>query len=102
MDAAGDQIQGVRPRQEDAYSIDKTAEGGCLAVIADGLGGHPGGDVASREAVAEFVRAFRQQSNAPQQPPHSWMEQAILAADRHLRQRQTEEQPLRGMGTTLV
>ncbi len=102
MDAAGDQIQGARPRQEDSYALETTADGGRLAVIADGLGGHPAGDVASREGVTEFVRAFSQLSSASQQPPHSWMEEAILAADRHLRQRQVEDRLLRGMGTTLV
>src|SRR4051812_19081175 len=45
----------VRKRNEDAFAADA---GLGLAVVADGMGGHPAGDVASRTA-AEAVRAWR-------------------------------------------
>ncbi len=102
MDAAGGQVQGARKRQEDAYAIERTRDGGCLALVADGLGGHPGGDVASREAVAEFLRVFRETEAKAEHSPREWLKLALLAADEHLRRRQKAEPALAGMSTTLV
>ena len=102
MDIAGGQIQGARRRQEDVFAIDRAAEGGLLTLVADGLGGLPAGDVASREAAAEFLRVFREQERAQQATPRDWLHQAVVAADRHLHRRQAEEPALLGMSTTLV
>ena len=102
MDVAGDQIQGARRRQEDAYAIDWLGDGSCLALVADGLGGLPAGDVASREAIAEFLRVFRDESRTPNTSPLVWLRQALITANRHLHRRQIEEPGLSGMSTTLV
>lgn len=102
MDIAGGQIQGARRRQEDAFAIELVGEGGRLVLVADGLGGLPAGDVASREAAAEFVRVFRQHARAQAASPGDWLRQALSGADTHLHRRQTEEPALAGMSTTLV
>jgi len=60
------QLQGARPRQEDAYRIkvmfDEVArsveKSMAVLAIADGLGGHPDGDWASRLASDTAVDAF--------------------------------------------
>ena len=101
MDIAGAQIQGARRRQEDAFAIE-TLDGARLILVADGLGGLPAGDVASREASAEFGRVFREQSKAQQGLPHDWMRHALNEADGHLHRRQAAEPDLAGMSTTLV
>lgn len=103
MDVAGGQIQGARRRQEDAYAIDWLGDGSsCLALVADGLGGLPAGDVASKEAIAEFLRVFRDEAHVPNTSPLVWLRQALIAADRHLHRRQIDEPALFGMSTTLV
>jgi len=51
---------GARTRQEDAYLIhDSPTENHVILTIADGLGGHCDGDIASETAVRESMRALR-------------------------------------------
>lgn len=102
MKAAGGQIQGTRMRQEDCWSLERLDDGAMLAVVADGLGGHPGGDIASREGVAEVKRAFLEQRAAAEAQPREWLKQAVMAADQHLRSLQRADAELHGMATTLV
>jgi protein phosphatase len=102
MDIAGGQIQGARRRQEDAFSIEKLARGARLVLVADGLGGLPAGDVASREASEEFVRVFREQARAGHGSASDWLRSAVGEADGHLRRRQSVAPELAGMSTTIV
>jgi protein phosphatase len=102
MDIAGAQIQGARHRQEDAFAIETLGDGVRLVLVADGLGGLPAGDVASREASAEFVRVFREQAQAQRGLAHDWMRHALSEADGHLHRRQSAAPDLAGMSTTLV
>jgi serine/threonine protein phosphatase PrpC len=96
----------VRPSNQDAYSIDLLDPRGnaALLVVADGMGGYEGGEIASRTAV-EAVRTRVLSSAA------DWAEKGILgdglmqsfdAANRAILQAQRERQGLRHMGTTLT
>ena len=102
MDIAGGQIQGARRRQEDAFAIEELAGGARLVLVADGLGGLPAGDVASREASQEFVRVFRAGAGSGKGSAPEWMRHALGEADAHLHRHQSGAPELMGMSTTIV
>ncbi|MBI3196326.1 MAG: protein phosphatase 2C domain-containing protein, partial [Rhodospirillales bacterium] len=56
----GSQHQGKRPYQEDSWALVTLGDGSLLAIVADGMGGHAGGAVASKLAVDAFVHAVEQ------------------------------------------
>jgi len=58
VDFAGRQIQGTRPSQEDFFAFSEQPGGGLLAVLADGVGGHVGGNIASQTAACGFSEGF--------------------------------------------
>lgn len=101
VDAAGGQLQGSRGRQEDASGIERYGDGEVLALVADGLGGHPAGDVASREAVREFVAQFGRRRGG-EGTPRQWLQQSTLATHKALVAMTKADPRLREMATTLV
>lgn len=92
----------VRATNQDAYSIDEIDERSLIAVVADGMGGHKGGEVAAELAVHTICEAF---VSLPINPDHlrERLDRAILAADDIIRVRgMAEPEELFGMGTTCV
>ncbi len=71
-----------------------------LFVVADGMGGRPGGDQASRQAVATFVAELKAL------PPDRRVDvpalrEAVASANRRVRSAAAANPLLTGMGTTL-
>jgi len=96
---------GTRARQEDAFAIwpsgarAATRRGeGLLAVVADGMGGHAGGEIAGRLACETFVAAF----SAGEGAPAVRLEAALGAANRAIATHAARNAALRGMGCTLI
>lgn len=97
---ASDQILGVRDEQEDAAAILilESSAPSAVAVIADGMGGHRGGDIASHLATQTFLSAF----DASQSEIATALKEALGQANDAIGH-QIEANPyLRGMGTTFV
>jgi PPM family protein phosphatase len=92
--SGGSHIGLVRRRNEDASYL-----GDFLFAVADGLGGHVAGDVAS-STVIEAVRQYDHAVDADALPVV--LGQAVNAANHALRRRIEGEPDLAGMGTTLV
>lgn len=93
----GDQIQGARDNQQDSFSI-QVDEDALLLVLADGMGGYTGGELASRAAVEGFLRAFERKGG----PPGERMKFALTAANEHVCSVREKRGKNVEMGTTLV
>jgi len=75
---------------------DLAVETANLFAVADGMGGHAGGEVASRLAVDALAVAFGRQ------PTGAGLSEAVTEANAVVWQRSNEDPELRGMGTTLT
>jgi protein phosphatase len=80
----------VRDHNEDGYLVDPHL---ALVAIADGMGGHRGGDVASATALDAFHASFTDTGG---------LRDAVRAANNAVLERSSHEPRLRGMGTTLT
>lgn len=67
-----------------------------LFAVADGMGGHAGGEVAARDAVEALQRAFRSD------PSLEGLRHAVAAANTAVWNHSQQSSELRGMGTTLT
>lgn len=95
----------VRKLNQDAFSLDNTLQ---LWVLADGMGGHAGGEVASQIAVdtiPDVVRTHLSTETSPYLQPdklESLLGQALESANQTIRKKAEEDERLKGMGTTIV
>ncbi|NIM22459.1 MAG: Stp1/IreP family PP2C-type Ser/Thr phosphatase [Candidatus Latescibacteria bacterium] len=93
----------VRKSNEDSFGTfepeepSELAEKGALYIVADGMGGHRGGEVASNLAV-ETIRAHYYSST--DQDPSTALVDAFNAANRAIHEKAVSDNTLFGMGTT--
>lgn len=82
--------------------IDLAGSTQVLAVVCDGMGGHAGGEVASRIAADIIWTVLSKQTLHAPQSIHQSMHDALERADAAIEQRASKERDLIGMGTTAV
>jgi serine/threonine protein phosphatase PrpC len=92
-----DSIKGVRERNEDSYSAD-AVRAYHLFVVADGLGGHPAGDIASATTVSVFL----QRANGPIQDGKEFLLDCLAEAQITLLRMGQERPEWQHMGTTVL
>ena len=93
-----------RVRQSNEDSVFADQESGLL-IVADGMGGHAAGEVASNLAIQIIAGCLRQPLPFGERPPEiaaSLLSQAIDQANLAIRARAAQDPLLHGMGTTLV
>ena len=73
--------KGGRPRNEDRMGYWYTREAG-LFVLADGMGGHPQGDVAAELALKSLSSLFRSKAVPRLPDPRAFLDEATLNAHR--------------------
>ena len=114
LEAAGASHPGRRTLNQDQFLITDLAaarrrdrlwngreSGESLLLVADGMGGHPGGEVASLLAVRALVRELLHVS-ADVDNPVRQLELAMRASDRAIHEAGARRHDLDSMGTTLT
>ncbi|HSR28450.1 MAG TPA: Stp1/IreP family PP2C-type Ser/Thr phosphatase, partial [Actinomycetes bacterium] len=95
--AAATDVGRMRKNNEDSYLSSKP-----VAAVADGMGGHSAGEVASAIAIEELAALGDRGPWENETAATDDLKQAILRANRRIRQMAASDRKLNGMGTTLV
>jgi PPM family protein phosphatase len=92
----------VRSTNQDAFAVINDS---LLWVVADGMGGHPAGDLAARIAVTVVTGKAPQQFAKVEKisdDPDRLLADLLLAANREIHEQADAQSSLKGMGTTVV
>lgn len=89
----------IRPLNEDSYFVSEPDSGTVLAIVADGMGGHNAGEIASGEAVGIIQKDVLSKTG---EPAKDILIKAITDANREIYEMSIQKQKLSGMGTTIT
>jgi PPM family protein phosphatase len=95
--AAATDVGRMRKNNEDSYLSSQP-----VAAVADGMGGHSAGEVASAIAIEELAALRDRGPWENETAATDDLKQAILRANRRIREMAAGDRRLNGMGTTLV
>ncbi|WP_338216396.1 Stp1/IreP family PP2C-type Ser/Thr phosphatase [Lacticaseibacillus salsurivasis] len=91
-----------RPNNQDYVGLFANLAGSTLAIVADGMGGHQGGDVASEMAVSHLGYAFESTSTTDVETIVRWLIFELQQENDVILEKAKRYADLMGMGTTLV
>lgn len=89
----------LRPNNEDHLLINPDI---CLVALADGMGGHSGGEIASLMAVVETEKQFILAAKTPWSSPETRSSRIFSAVHQAVHQVSETDPNLAGLGTTLI
>ena len=94
----------IRQHNEDDAGIFKGKDEFILAVVADGMGGHLAGDVASKIAVKAMGEKWNEAETIPTAPSdcEKWLIEQILSVNSKIYDHAQAHEECQGMGTTIV
>jgi len=93
--------KGGREKNEDRMGYCYTRDSGLFA-LADGMGGHPEGEVASQLALQTLAAAFQREAKSSLKSPLRFLQDAILAGHHQLLRYATEKGLVDTPRTTVV
>ncbi len=91
----------VRMHNEDSVGTFRSRNGTRLVAIADGMGGHLAGDVASKMTI-EKLKCWEETSVSSPSDIENWLEETILHINKEILEESLQNEEHRGMGTTIV
>ena len=93
----------VRDHNEDSVTIIKNKNGECLMAVADGMGGHKAGEVASSIAISHLGKRFADISSVGnKEDAINWLKDSVNEVNALIFKYTNEHEESVGMGTTLV
>jgi PPM family protein phosphatase len=92
----------IRQNNEDSVGIFVNQDGNRLAVVADGMGGHRAGDVASSMTLTHLKELWEQTSGLQTaDQAEAWLKTSILHVNKLLFDHSISHEECEGMGTTI-
>lgn len=93
----------VRTHNEDSVTIVKNINDEILLAVADGMGGHRGGEIASSIAINNVAKRFSEISSVGnKEDAIAWIQDIVREANAAIYKYTAEHPESQGMGTTLV
>ena len=93
----------IRERNEDAVAICENGTGEKLLIVADGMGGHKNGEVASHLALDHITNRFKNISSVGnKEDAINWIQTTVSEANVEIFKYVTAHPESEGMGTTIV
>ena len=93
----------VRDHNEDSVIVTKNLANECLLAVADGMGGHRGGEIASSIAISHIGKRFSEISSiGNKEDAINWIKDVVSEANVQIYKYTNENPESTGMGTTLV
>ena len=93
----------VREQNEDSVIVVENATGEILMAVADGMGGHSGGAIASSLAISHIGKRFKEIGKiGNKEDAINWLKECVSEANFSLYKYTSEHPESIGMGTTLV
>lgn len=89
----------VRKANEDYFANEKLNKNEHLFIVADGMGGHQAGDVASKLGTLTFIKEYRV-LRGKQNPIVDSMQQSLRKANLTILEKASADPSKKGMGTT--
>lgn len=93
----------VRDHNEDSVIIVKNRNGEILMIVADGMGGHTGGEIAANIVVSQIGKRFEVTGSVGnKEDAMNWLRDIVSEANSSIYKYTNEHTESAGMGTTIV
>lgn len=99
----GTDVGRVREHNEDWVAAAERSSGEQIIMVADGMGGHQAGDVASRMACEKLLQAFKEEQEIfTKENTADWLREKVAEINESIFLHQAHHPEHHGMGTTLT